>query len=87
MKAHISLKWSEDQLIFRRSTDVRIKLPTDNQKELSTNAEGSTDKLNNNYQLMVTVQCKRTQTVAAALAGVTSTLEAKSEQVDLGILE
>ena len=50
-------------------------------------AEGSTGKLNSNYQLIVTVQCKSTQTVAVALAGVTSTLEAKSEQVDLGILE
>ena len=46
-------------------------------------AEESTDKINKNYQLMVTIQCKRRQTVA----GVTSTLEAKSEQVDLGILK
>ena len=42
-------------MIFRRSTDVRIKLSTNNQEELSTDAEASTDKLNNNYQLMVTV--------------------------------
>ena len=56
VKKQISLKWSEDQLIYKRSTDARIKLPTDNQKELSTNAEESTDKLNNNYQLMVRVQ-------------------------------
>ena len=55
VKKQISLKWSEDQLIFMRSTDARIKLPTDNQKELSTDVEESTDKLNNNYQLMVTV--------------------------------
>ena len=40
----------------------------DNQEELSTDAEGSTDKLNNNYQLMVTVQCKSRQTVAVVLA-------------------
>ena len=59
----------------------------DNQDELSTDVEGSTDKLNSNYQLMLTIQCRSRQTVAAALAGVTSTLEAKSEQVDLGILE
>ena len=87
MKAQISLKWSEDQLISRRSTDVRIKLPTDNQEELSTDAERSTDKLNTKYHLMLTVQYKSTQTVASALVGVTSTLEAKSEQVDLGILK
>ena len=62
-------------------------LPTDNQEELIMDAEGSTDKINNDYQLMVTVQCKSKQTVATALVGVTSTLKAKSEQVDLGILE
>ena len=50
-----------------------------NQEELSMNAEGSIDKLNINYQLMVIVQCKSAQTVAAALAAVTSTLEAKYE--------
>ena len=70
-----------------RSTDARIKLPTDNQEELSTDAEGSTDKLNNNYQLMVTVQCSIRQTITTALAGVTSTLESQYDQVDLGILE
>ena len=32
-------------------------------------------------------QCKSRQTVAAALAGDTSTLEAKSQQVDLEIFE
>ena len=39
-KAHISLKWSEDQLIYTKSIDVRIKLPTDNHEELSMDDEG-----------------------------------------------
>ena len=39
---------------------MSAKLPTDNQEELSTDARESTDKLNNNYQLMVTNQCKNT---------------------------
>ena len=39
---------------------MSTNLPTDNQEELSTDARESTDKLNINYQLMVTDQCKST---------------------------
>ena len=62
---------------MKPSTDIKT----------STDAEGSTDKLNNNYQLTVTVHCIIKQTVTTTLAGVTSTLEAQSNSVDLGILE
>ena len=40
---------------------MSAKLTTDNQEELSTDARESIDKLNNNYQLMVTDQCKNTK--------------------------
>ena len=39
---------------------MSTKLPTDNQEDLSTDARESTDELNNNYQFMVTNQCKST---------------------------